>query len=112
MPSPEHATGRPGAEVQEIAPAQFDVAASSSSPKPAPPSTNPPCVETLETLKRETEQALGHLHARRVLSQGFDEAAKAKAAGLVQRIPRLPGATPDRDRRPADPIQPTFQTGA
>src|SRR5207253_4239164 len=40
--------------------------------------------ETLETLKRETEQALDIYTPDEVLSQGFDAAAKEKAAGLVQ----------------------------
>jgi type I restriction enzyme R subunit len=80
----EHATGRPGAEVQEIAPAQFEAARQQLIVQACAPFDKPALRETLETLKRETEQALDIYTPDEVLSQGFDEAAKAKAAGLVQ----------------------------
>jgi type I restriction enzyme R subunit len=48
------------------------------------PFDKPALRETLETLKQETEQALDIYTPDEVLEQGFDAAAKAKAAGLVQ----------------------------
>jgi type I restriction enzyme R subunit len=80
----EHATGRPGAEVQEIAPAQFEAACQQLIAEACAPFDKPALRQTLENLKRETEQALDIYTPDEVLSQGFDEAAKAKAAGLVQ----------------------------
>ena len=80
----EHATGRPGAEAQEIAPAQFEAARQQLIAEACAPFDKPALRQTLETLKKETEQALDIYTPDEVLSQGFDEAAKAKAAGLVQ----------------------------
>ena len=57
---------------------------SNSSSKPAPPFDKPALRVTLETLKKETEQTIDVYTPDEVLSQGFDAAAKAKAAGLVQ----------------------------
>jgi type I restriction enzyme R subunit len=48
------------------------------------PFDKPALRETLENLKRETEQAIDIFTLDEVSSQGFDEAAKEKAAGLVQ----------------------------
>jgi type I restriction enzyme R subunit len=80
----EHAAGRPGAEAQEIAPARFEAARQELIATACAPFDKPALRETLETLKRETEQVLDIYTPDEVLSQGFDEAAKAKAAGLVQ----------------------------
>jgi type I restriction enzyme R subunit len=67
--------------------------ASSSLRQACAPFDKPALRDTLETQK-ETEQALDIYTPDEVLSQGFDAAAKAKAAGLGPRIPRLPRATP------------------
>ena len=48
------------------------------------PFDKPALRQTLEALKQETEQTLDIYTPDEVLSKGFDEAAKAKAAGLVQ----------------------------
>jgi len=48
------------------------------------PFDKPGLRQTLENVKRETEQALDIYTPDEVIGQGFDEAAKAKAAGLVQ----------------------------
>ena len=48
------------------------------------PFDKPALRQTLEALKRETEQAIDIYTPDEVLEQGFDAAAKAKAAGLVQ----------------------------
>ena len=48
------------------------------------PFDKPALRQTLESLKRETEQVLDIFSPDEVLEQGFDAEAKAKAAGLVQ----------------------------
>jgi type I restriction enzyme R subunit len=48
------------------------------------PFDKPALRQTLEALKQETEQTLDIYTPDEVLSKGFDTAAKAKAAGLVQ----------------------------
>ncbi|MBI3869298.1 MAG: transposase [Verrucomicrobia bacterium] len=48
------------------------------------PFDKPALRHALEALKRETEQALDIYTPDEVLEQGFDAAARAKAAGLVQ----------------------------
>ena len=48
------------------------------------PFDKPALRQTLEQLKKETEQAIDIYKPDEVLEQGFDAAAKAKAAGLVQ----------------------------
>jgi len=80
----ERATGHLGAEPQEIAPDQFESARQQLIAAACAPFDQPALRETLETLKRETEQTLDIYTPDEVLSAGFDEAAKAKAAGLVQ----------------------------
>jgi type I restriction enzyme R subunit len=48
------------------------------------PFDNPVLRQTIENLKREAEQTIDIYTPDEVIEQGFDEAAKAKAAGLVQ----------------------------
>jgi REP element-mobilizing transposase RayT len=48
------------------------------------PFDKPALRQTLENLKREAEQTIDIYTPDEVIEQGFDEAAKAKAAGLVQ----------------------------
>ena len=48
------------------------------------PFDKPALRQTIETLKKESEQALDIYTPDEVVSQGFDEAAKTKAASLVQ----------------------------
>jgi type I restriction enzyme, R subunit len=50
------------------------------------PFDKPALRQTLETLKKETEQAIDIYTPDEVLEQGFDAAAKAKAAGLTQQF--------------------------
>ena len=80
----ERATGKPGASPEEIAPEKYDATRQELIAAACAPFDKPALRETLETLKRETEQALDIYTPDEVLEQGFDTAAKAKAAGLVQ----------------------------
>lgn len=80
----EKAKGQPGAEPQEIAPDQFEAARQALIAAACAPFDKPALRQTLEALKQETEQTLDIYTPDEVISKGFDEAAKAKAAGLVQ----------------------------
>lgn len=80
----ERATGQPGAEPQEIAPEKFEAARQQLITAACAPFDKVALRQTLESLKAETEQTLDIYTPDEVLEQGFDAAAKAKAAGLVQ----------------------------
>jgi type I restriction enzyme R subunit len=80
----EKASGKLGAEPQEIEPTKFEAARQQLVAAACAPFDTAALRQTLESLKRETEQALDIYTPDEVLSAGFDAAAKAKAAGLVQ----------------------------
>jgi type I restriction enzyme, R subunit len=80
----EHATGRRGAEPQDVEPEQYETTRQQLIADACAPFDKPALRETLEALKKETEQTLDIYTPDEVPSQGFDEAAKEKAAGLVQ----------------------------
>ena len=80
----ERATGKPGASSAEIEPAQYEATRQELVKTACAPFDSPELRQTLESLKRETEQALDIYTPDEVLEQGFDAAAQAKAAGLVQ----------------------------
>jgi type I restriction enzyme, R subunit len=80
----ERAAGRPGAEAQEVAPEEYETARLQLIIEACAPFDTPALRETLTRLKTEAEQAIDIYTPDEVVNQGFDEAAKAKAAGLVQ----------------------------
>ena len=80
----ERATGHPGSSPEEVSPEVFEVTRQQLIAEACAPFDKPALRQTLETLKQETEQALDIFTPDEVLEQGFDAAAKAKAAGLVQ----------------------------
>jgi type I restriction enzyme R subunit len=80
----ERATGQPGAEPQEIAPEKFEAARQHLITAACAPFDKPALRQTLESLKAETEQKVDIYTPDEVIEQGFDAAAKAKAASLVQ----------------------------
>jgi len=80
----ERATGKPGASPEEVAPEKMESTRQDLITEACAPFDKPALRQTLETLKQETEQALDIYTPDEVLEQGFDAAAKAKAAGLVQ----------------------------
>jgi len=80
----ERATGKPGASSDEIEPAQYEATRQELIATACAPFDSPELRQTLETLKRDTEQAVDIYTPDEVLEQGFDAAAQAKAAGLVQ----------------------------
>jgi type I restriction enzyme R subunit len=80
----ERATGKRGASPDEITPAQYEATRQELIATACAPFDKPALRQTLETLRRESEQALDIYTPDEVLEQGFDATAKAKAAGLVQ----------------------------
>ncbi|MGH8115368.1 MAG: type I restriction-modification enzyme R subunit C-terminal domain-containing protein, partial [Rhodanobacteraceae bacterium] len=80
----ERVGGEAGAAAEAIPAEQFDAARQQLIDAACAPFDQPALRQTLETLKRETEQALDIYTPDEVLSAGFDAAARAKAAGLVQ----------------------------
>jgi type I restriction enzyme R subunit len=79
-----HAAGDPQADATSIPAAQYETARQELIAAACAPFDKPALRETLENLKRETEQAIDIFTLDEVSSQGFDRAAKEKAAGLVQ----------------------------
>ncbi len=82
----ERATGKPGAEPNEVAPEKFEAARKQLVEEACAPFDKAALRDILESLKRETEQALDIYTPDEVLSQGFDEAARDKARNLVQQF--------------------------
>ncbi len=80
----ERATGKPGASPEEVAPEKMEAVRKDLIAEACAPFDKPALRQTLETLKQETEQTIDIYTPDEVLEQGFDAAAKAKAAGLVQ----------------------------
>ena len=80
----ERATGHPGADAEMVPAEIYDKTRQELITAACAPFDKVALRETLENLKRETEQALDIFTPDEVLSQGFDAAAKDRAAGLVQ----------------------------
>ena len=80
----ERATGQRGAEPEVVEAAQYEAAREQLVAEACAPFDKPVLRQLLESLKKESEQVLDIYTPDDVLSQGFDEAARAKAAGLVQ----------------------------
>ena len=78
------ATGDPEADAALVPVAEYEAAQKQLMAEACAPFDKPALRETLETLKRETEQAIDIFTLDEVASQGFDAAAKDKAASLVQ----------------------------
>jgi type I restriction enzyme, R subunit len=79
-----HATGDPEADATHVAPERYEASRQQLVAVACAPFDKPALRETLENLKRETEQAIDIFTLDEVSSMGFDAAAKEKAAGLVQ----------------------------
>jgi type I restriction enzyme, R subunit len=80
----ERATGKRGASPDEVSPAHYEATRQELIATACAPFDKPALRQTLETLRRESEQTLDIYTPDEVLEQGFDATAKAKAAGLVQ----------------------------
>ena len=80
----EKATGKPGASPAEVLPEQFEAARKALTDAACAPFDLPALRDALAKAKQDAEQTIDTVTIDRVLSSGFDAAAKAKAAGLVQ----------------------------
>lgn len=80
----EQATGVPGASPDEADPAAMQAAQAQLALAAALPFDQPALRDAIAAARQEADQAIDVITVDKVLSQGFDAAAKAKAAGLVQ----------------------------
>jgi type I restriction enzyme R subunit len=80
----ERASHTAGADPEQVPPDQYEAARQQLIIEACAPFDKPALRQTIETLKKETEQALDIYTPDELVSQGFDEAAKAKAASLVE----------------------------
>ena len=84
----ERATGKPGAEPQEVEPAIFEKARQQLALEACLPFDSAPLRETLVRLKQQNEQTIDHVTIDKVISKQFDAAAKEKAESLVRSFRR------------------------
>jgi type I restriction enzyme R subunit len=80
----ERATGKPGASPAEVAPELFEVARRELVHEACAPFDQPALRDTLVKLKQQNEQTIDTVTADVVTHQGFDAAAKEKAANLLK----------------------------
>jgi type I restriction enzyme R subunit len=80
----EKATGKPGASPAEVAPEKMESARKELALAACAPFDQPALRDTLVKLKQQNEQTIDTVTADIVLSQGFDAAAKEKAANLLK----------------------------
>jgi type I restriction enzyme R subunit len=80
----EKATGKPGTSPSEVAPDQFEAARKQLANEACAPFDLPALREALAKAKQDAEQTIDTVTVDTVLSTGFDAAAKAKAASLIQ----------------------------
>jgi type I restriction enzyme R subunit len=80
----EKATGKPGASPDEVAPALMEKARQELINDACKPFDKPPFRDFLAQAKQEAEQIIDVTTIDTITHQGFDAAAKEKAASLVQ----------------------------
>jgi len=80
----ERATGKPGASPAEVAPEKFEAAEKELVLEACAPFDQPALRDTLVKLKQQNEQTIDTVTADVVTHQGFDAAAKEKAANLLK----------------------------
>ena len=80
----EHATGKPGASPAEVLPETLDKARAALAAAACAPFDNPAFRDALAKAKQDAEQTIDTVTLDRVISRGFDAAARQAAAGLVQ----------------------------
>lgn len=79
----EKATGKPGAEPQEVSPEALAAARAALIADACSPFDKPEVRDTLVRMKKESEQTIDVTTIDLVIDQGFDGAAKDKAESLV-----------------------------
>ncbi|MCX6878326.1 MAG: DEAD/DEAH box helicase family protein, partial [Verrucomicrobia bacterium] len=80
----EKATGKPGTSPAQIAPDQFEAAKKELSDAACAPFDLPALRDALAKAKQDAEQTIDTVTVDTVLSQGFDAAAKERAASLLK----------------------------
>jgi type I restriction enzyme R subunit len=80
----EKAEGKPGASPDEVRPEKLDAARQDLVDAACAPFDLPALREALAKAKQEAEQSIDTVTADTVISQGFDTAAKQRAASLVR----------------------------
>ncbi len=80
----EKATGKPGASPAEVLPEAMTAARKSLADAACAPFDLPALRDALARAKQDAEQTIDTVTVDAVISSGFDAAAKAKAASLVQ----------------------------
>ena len=80
----EKATGKPGAEPQEVQPALFEKVKQQLALEACLPLDSQLLRDALVKLRQQNEQTIDHVTIDKVLSQQFDAAAKQKAESLVR----------------------------
>ena len=80
----EFATGKPGASPAEVSDESMEAARTALVTAACAPFDAPTLRDTLVKLKQQNEQTIDTVTADQVTYQGFDAAAKERAAGLLQ----------------------------
>jgi type I restriction enzyme R subunit len=80
----EKATGKPGASPSETTPEAMATARQQLAHAACAPFDSPPLRDALAKAKQDAEQTIDVVTIDTVIEKGFDAAAKARAAGLVQ----------------------------
>ncbi len=80
----ERATGMAGTSPAEVAPEKFEAAKKAMVLEACAPFDQPALRDTLVKLKQQNEQTIDTVTADVVMHQGFDAAAKEKAANLLK----------------------------
>jgi type I restriction enzyme R subunit len=80
----EKATGKPGAEPQEVLPEALAEARAALIAEACSPFDKPEVRDTLVRMKKESEQTIDVTTIDTVIEQGFDAAAKGKAESLIK----------------------------
>jgi type I restriction enzyme R subunit len=80
----EKATGKPGAEPQEVSPEALEEARAALVAEACSPFDKPEVRDTLVRMKKESEQTIDVTTIDTVTEQGFDGAAKDKAESLIK----------------------------
>jgi type I restriction enzyme R subunit len=79
-----HATGKPGASPSEVAPAALEQARQQLITAACAPFDLPALRDALTKAKQDAEQTIDTVTIDKVISQGFDPAAKEKAMNLLK----------------------------
>jgi type I restriction enzyme R subunit len=80
----EKATGKPGAEPQEVSPEALAQARAALIAEACSPFDKPEVRDTLVRMKKESEQTIDITTIDTVINEGFDGAAKDKAESLIR----------------------------